>query len=88
MRSSHRGLIGLAFALLAGPAGGGGCTVIGNTAHGNDKQGLGLDADSGYAQNALRQHNGGNDQAQVLSGVDCGQNICGAAGQGNGIACP
>jgi hypothetical protein len=65
-----------------------GCTLVGNAAYDNDGVGFQLDAGSGYSQSTLRLNNGGDDQPQVLNGVDFGQNICGAPGFGNGIACP
>jgi parallel beta-helix repeat protein len=65
-----------------------GCMLVGNTAVDNTQFGMSLDNSSGYAQSNLRSNNGGNANAQVFSGVDLGQNICGVPGSGNGIACP
>lgn len=65
-----------------------GCMLVGNAAHANNGVGFQLDASAGYSQSILRMNNGGNDQPQVLNGVDLGQNICGEPGAGNGIACP
>jgi hypothetical protein len=66
----------------------GGCTLVGNAARGNNGVGFQLDSSSGYSQSILRMNNGDDAQPQVLNGVDFGQNICGASGAGNGIACP
>jgi hypothetical protein len=60
-----------------GISAGSGSTVIGNTVKNNAGVGMVLDSDAAYVHNVVRTNNGGNENIQVMGGIQMGGNICG-----------